>query len=239
MYGPLPIGFLAKPSTPTSFRYWPGSTEKLLASTSKMRASVLDRTSRTAIGPLTWISLTAANTDVDGALMLGSSMWSMLAFTSSAVTVWPLWNFTPERNLKSIVLSSTTFHDSARPGTILPSQSRSTSESKTLSRTEMPTSWLEKYGCGLSISEMVSSRNVPVRAGAAVVVGLAAAATVVAAGAVVAATVGLPWACGTGVAAAAAVGAGAVVGAAAGAVGLAAGAAVGSAVAAGGAGAAG
>src|SRR5229473_674116 len=178
MYGPLPIGFLAKPSTPTSFRYWPGSTEKLLASTSKMRASVLDRTSRTAIGPLTWISLTAANTDVDGALMLGSSMWSMLALTSSAVTLWPLWNFTPERNLKSIVLSSTTFHDSARPGTILPSQSRSTSESKTLSRTEMPTSWLEKYGCGLSISEMVSSRNVPVRAGAAVVVGLAAGAAV-------------------------------------------------------------
>src|SRR5713226_6723721 len=182
MNGPLPIGFLAKPSVPTSFRYCPGNTEKLLASTSKIRASVLDSTNRTDIGPRTCASLTAAKTEVDGALMLGSSMWSMLALTSLAVTSWPLWNFTPERSLKSMVLSSTTFHDSARPGTILPSQSRSTSESKTLSRTEMPTSWLEKYGCGLSISEIVSRRNVPVSVGAAAaaVVGLAAGAVVAA-----------------------------------------------------------
>src|SRR5215470_3202625 len=72
-------------------------------------------------------------------------------------------------------------------------------------RTEMPTSWLAKNGCGLSISEIVSILSVPVRfdavAGAAV--GLAAAAGWV----------------------------GALVGAAAGAVvGLAAGATVGAAV---------
>src|SRR6266567_7084022 len=115
----------------------------------------------------------------------------MLALTSAAVTSWPLWNLTPLRSLKSIVMSSTTFHDSARAGTILPSQSRSTSESNTFMRTEMPTSWLAKNGCGLSISEMVSILSVPVRldtAGAAVGCAAAAGGAVVgtAAGAVVA-----------------------------------------------------
>src|SRR6266568_5487999 len=102
-------------------------------------------------------------------------------------------------------MSSTTLHDSARAGTILPSQSRSTSESNTFMRTEMPTSWLAKNGWGLSISEMVSILSVPVRldtAGAAVGCAAAAGGAVVgtAAGAVV------------GFAAGAAVGAAAVVG---------------------------
>src|SRR5438874_11896248 len=120
----------------------------------------------------------------------------MLALTSSAVMVWPLWNLTPWRILKSIVLSSTTFQDVARPGTILPSQSRSTSESNRFMRTEMPTSWFAKNGWALSISLMLSIRSVPVRfdaAGAVVgaaeaAVGLAAA--VGAAGALVGALVG-------------------------------------------------
>src|SRR5262245_12870757 len=124
----------------------------------------------------------------------------MLALTSCAVTSAPLWNLTPLRSLKSIVVSSTTFQDSASAGTILPSHSRSTSESKTFMRTEIPTSWLAKNGCGLSISEIVSILSVPVRfeATAGAVVGFAAAA-------------------------------GAVVGAAGGVVGLAAGAVVGAA----------
>jgi hypothetical protein len=83
----------------------------------------------------------------------------------------------------------------------------------------MPTSWLAKNGCGLSISEMVSILRVPVRfeAAAGAVVGFAALVVVVE---VVAAGV-------VGFAAAAAVGgAGAVVGAGAAVVGFAAGAEV-------------
>src|SRR5712691_8450037 len=109
----------------------------------------------------------------------------MLALTSAAVRSAPLWNFTPWRSLKSMVWSSTTFHDTASAGTILPSKSRSTSESNTFSRTEMPTSWLAKNGWGLSISEMVSTLRVPVRldvaaVGAGAVVGLATATGVAA-----------------------------------------------------------
>src|SRR5262249_4088301 len=140
----------------------------------------------------------------------------MLALTSSAVMVWPLWNLTPWRSLKSMVLSSTTLQDVASPGTILPSKSRSTSESKRFMRTEMPTNWLAKNGWGLSISLSVSMRSVPLRcdavAGAGVgaaalaAVGLAAAVGALV-GAAAGADVGLAAAVGAVVAAADAVGA--------------------------------
>ena len=158
----------------------------------------------------------------------------MLALTSAAVRSAPLWNLTPWRSLKSMVWSSTTFHDTASAGTILPSKSRSTSESNTFRRTEIPTSWLAKNGWGLSISEMVSTLRVPVRldVAAGAVVGLAAAAGV---GATVGAGAG--GVVGLAAGAVVAAGAGAVVGAAAGAVvGL--GAAAGAEVGAGAAGAA-
>jgi hypothetical protein len=41
---------------------------------------------------------------------------SSVAFTSSAVSGAPSWNFTPWRSVKSHVVSFTCFHDVASPG---------------------------------------------------------------------------------------------------------------------------
>jgi hypothetical protein len=59
--------------------------------------------------------------------------------TSSAVNGSPLWNVTPWRRVKSIVVSSTCFHEVAKAGLIsMVVGSRYTRQSKAWNATTMP-----------------------------------------------------------------------------------------------------
>ena len=53
----------------------------------------------TVKGSMTLISLIDFSQEIHGDAVFGSRTRSMLYFTSSAVMVWPLWNFTFGRSL--------------------------------------------------------------------------------------------------------------------------------------------
>src|SRR5881396_1696995 len=69
----------------------------------------------------------------------GSVTRSIENFTSSAVSVSPLWNFTPLRSLNSQVVSLSAFHEVASDGSYSSLAFLCSSESNMLMLTRMPT----------------------------------------------------------------------------------------------------
>ena len=104
---------------------------------------------RTVYGSTTSAWPSGAHGVAPRSFSLASAMRSTVNFTASASNASPLWNLTPLRSLNSQTVGATFLNDSARPGTILRSASRSSSVSNMLmARFAAGVSW---WFCGSSV----------------------------------------------------------------------------------------
>src|SRR5690606_40347272 len=100
--------------------------------------STLDRCSRTRGASTTSTAAMLSNRDFSPGCSVSSSTRSMENLTAAAPQGSPLWNVTPGRSRTSSVVSSSTVHDSAKCGTMVPSQSAMTRLSNNASMTAKP-----------------------------------------------------------------------------------------------------
>ena len=101
------------------------------------------------------------NTVLTRVLSAGSHDRSRLYLTSAEVSGSPLWNFTPERSLKTHVVCPCSFHSVARPGCSLPSGWRLIRLSNTLNETRISLADVLMWGSKNAMSPpwaMTSSR---------------------------------------------------------------------------------